>query len=58
MRNFDDSDKQWKVQKFKLSELYLSKNYITSAKTLYTEDLSKITFNYLCEYSRNSLCQF
>ena len=34
------------------------KKNILSAKTLYTEDLSNITFNYLCEYSPNSLYHF
>ena len=29
-----------------------------SAKTLYTEDLSNITFNYLCENAPNYLCHF
>ena len=38
--------------------LHLSKNYIRSAKTLYGEDLSNITFNYLCENLPNSLCHF
>ena len=42
----------------KLNGLHLSKKYIPSAKTLYTEDLSNITFNYLCENSPNSLCHF
>ena len=31
----------------------LSKKYIPSAKTLYAEDLSNITLNYLCENSPN-----
>ena len=51
------TDKQWKVQKFKFDGL-LSKTYSPSAKTLNTEDLSNITFNYLCENSPNSLCHF
>ena len=38
--------------------LYLSKNYFRSAKTLYVEDLSNITFNYLCDNLPNSLCHF
>ena len=38
--------------------LLLSKKYIPSAKILYTEDVSNITFNYLCENSSNSLCHF
>ena len=33
----------------KLEGLVLTKKYVPSAKTLYTEDLSNITFNYLCE---------
>ena len=32
------------------------KKYIPSAKTLYIEDLSNITFNYLCQNSLNSFC--
>ena len=51
------TDKQWKVQKFKFDGL-LSKTYSPSAKTLNTEDLSNITFNYLCENSPNYLCHF
>ena len=52
------SDKQWKVQHSKLNGLLLSKNYISSAKTLYTVDLSNITFNYLSKNSPNFLCHF
>ena len=58
------SDKQWKVQKVDIGwatfvqKIYLSKKYIPSAKTLYAEDLSKITFNYLCEDSPSFLCHF
>ena len=37
-----------KSKKLKLDGL-LSKKLIPSAKILYTEDLSNITFNYLCE---------
>ena len=51
------SDKQWKSKKLKFDGL-LSKKYIPSAKTLYSEDLSNITFNYLCENSADSLCHF
>ena len=47
-----------KSKKLKFDGLLLSKKYISSAKTLYTEDLSNITFNYLCENSPNSLCRF
>ena len=47
-----------KSKKLKFDGLLLSKKYIPSAKTLYTEDLSNITFNYLCENSPNSLCHF
>ena len=46
-----------KCKKLKFDEL-LSKKYILSAKTLYAEDLSSITFNYLCENSPNYLCHF
>ena len=38
--------------------LLSSKEYIPSGKTLYTEDLSNITFNYSCENSPNDLCHF
>ena len=38
--------------------LHLSKKYIPSAKTFYTEDLSNITFNYLCENLPIYLCHF
>ena len=41
-----------KFKKLKFDGLLLSKKYIPSAKT-YTEDLSNITFNYLCENSSN-----
>ena len=47
-----------KSKKLKLDGLLLFKKHIPSAKTLYTEDLSNITFNYLCENSPNSLCHF
>ena len=46
-----------KSVKLKFNGLHLSKKCIPSAKTLYTEDLSNITFNY-CENSPNSLCNF
>ena len=58
------SDKQWKVQKVEIwratfiQKIHLPKKYIPSAKTLYTEHLSNITFNYLCENSPNYLCHF
>ena len=52
------SDKQWKSKKLKFNGMHLSKNYIPSAKTLYTEDLSNTAFNYLCQNSPNSLCHF
>ena len=41
----------------KFSGLHLSKNYIPSPITLFT-DLSNIAFNYLCENPPNSLCHF
>ena len=47
-----------KSEKLKFDGLLLSKRYIPSAKALYTEDLSNITFNYLCENSPNYLCHF
>ena len=46
-----------KSKKLKFDGL-LSKKYIPSAKRLYREDLSNITFNYLCENSPNYLCHF
>ena len=58
------SDKQWKVQKVEIwwatfvKKIHLSTKYIASAKTFYIEDLSNITFNYLCENSQNLLCHF
>ena len=45
-------------KKLKFNDLHFPKKYILSVKTLYTEDFSKITFNYLCENSPNSLCHF
>ena len=39
-----------------INKLILIKQII--AKTLYREDLSNITFNYLCENSPNYLCHF
>ena len=47
-----------KSKKLKLGGQLLSKNCILSAKTLYTEDLSNITFNYLPENSPTFLCHF
>ena len=44
-----------KFKKLKHDGLLLPKKYIPSAKTLYSEDLSNITFNYLCENSPNYL---
>ena len=38
--------------------LLLPKKYIPLANASYTEDLSNITFNYLCENSPNSLFHF
>ena len=45
-----------KSKKLKFDGLPLSKKYIPSAKTLYTGDLTNITFSNLCENSPNSLC--
>ena len=45
-------------KKLKFDEPLLSKKYIFSAKELYTEDLSNITFNYLCENPPNFLCHY
>ena len=47
-----------KSRKLKFDGLLLSKKYIPSAKALYKEDLSYITFNYLRENSENYLCHF
>ena len=44
-------------EKLKFNGLRLSKKYISSAKTLYIEDLSNITFNYY-ENSPNLLMSF
>ena len=52
------SEKQWEVQKVEIPWALLPKKYIPSAKTLYAEDLSNITFNYLCESSPSFLCHF
>ena len=41
-----------------VQKIHLSKKYIPSAETLYAEDLSDITFTYLCENSPNCLCNF
>ena len=38
-----------------VNNTFLGKQYIPSAKTVYTEDL---TFNYLCEKSPNYLCYY
>ena len=44
-----------KSKMLKHDGIYLSKTYIPSAKTLYTADLSNITFSYLCESLPNYL---
>ena len=46
-----------KSMKLKFNGLHISKKYIPSAKTLYTEDLSNITLNY-CKNSPNFLCHY
>ena len=46
-----------KSKKLKFDGLFLSKKYIPSGKT-YTNDLSNITFNYLCDNSPNFFCHF
>ena len=45
-----------KFKKLKFDVLLLSKKYILSAKTLYTDGVSNISFNCLCENS--PLCHF
>ena len=47
-----------KSKKVKFNGLLLSTKYTLSAKILYKEDLSNITFSYLCENLPNSLCYF
>ena len=42
-------------QALESQKIHLSKKYIPSAKKLYIEDLSDITFKYLCENSPNYL---
>ena len=46
-----------KYKKLKFNGLLLSKKCIPLAKT-YSDDLSNITLNYLCENSPNDLCHF
>ena len=56
MRNFGQlQTTNEKSKKQKLGGLLLTKKYIPSVKTLYTEDL---TFNYLCEDIQNYLCHY
>ena len=56
MRNFGQRQTgTGKFKKLKFDGLFLSKKYIPSVKTLYTEDL---TFNYFCEDSQNYLCHY
>ena len=50
--------KNEKSKKLKFDGLFLPKKYMPSAKKLYIEDLSKITFNYCCENSLNYLFHF
>ena len=42
----------------KVNGLLLPKNTFLQLKTLHTENLSNITFNYLCKNSPKSLCHF
>ena len=56
--NFRQGLESGKSKKLKSNGLDLSEKYIPSAKTLYTEELSSITLNYLFESSPNSLCHF
>ena len=57
-------DKSWKVQKVEIGwhtfvqKIHLSKKCISLAKTLYTKDLSNITFNYLCKKFTKLLMSF
>ena len=41
-----------------VQKIHLSKKYISLAKTLYTKDLSNITFNYLCKKFTKLLMSF
>ena len=50
-----ESPKSWNLMGYFCPKINLSKKYIPSAKTLYTEGL---TFNYLCENSPNYLCHY
>ena len=50
--------KSVKSKMLKYDGIYLSKKYIPSAKTLYTADLSNITFSYLCGSLPNYLWHF
>ena len=47
-----------KTKKFKFDGLFFFKKQTSLAKTLYTEDLSNITLNYLSKNSPNSICYF
>ena len=58
MSNLATSGKKWKAKKVEIYGLILSKKYIPSTKTLNTENLSNITFNYLCKNLPNYLCDF
>ena len=47
-----------KSKKLKFDGPLMSKKYIPSGKTLYAEDLSNITSNYLCQNTPNYLSHF
>ena len=51
-------EKEWKVQKVEIRWATFVQKYISSVKTLYTEDLSNNTFNHVCENLPNSLYHF
>ena len=53
LRQTVENPKTWNLMGY-----FCPKNWIPSAKTLYTEDLSHITFNYLCKNSPNYLSHF
>ena len=59
MRNWDNFRQAVESPKsLNLMGYFYPKKIMPSAKTLCTENLSNITFNYLCKNSLNSLCHF
>ena len=59
MRNLNNFRQAVEIPKnWNLMSYIFPKKYILSVKTLYTEDLSNTTFNYLCENLLNFFCHF